>query len=201
MNRIHKLTEYFAKLPGIGPRQAKRFVYFLLTQPRSFHQELADLLLGLHNEVSRCGECHRFFATNRNDVKSCNICIDSNRENTLMVVEKDVDLDNIERSNAYKGYYFVLGGTVPILEQNPEDKVRSRELVSRIKAGNFNETILALSANPDGDNTASYLLKLLESTAKEKGFTISKLGRGLSTGSELEYSDTETIKNAFTNRG
>lgn len=118
-----------------------------------------------------------------------------------MVIEKDVDLDNIERSGVFGGHYFVLGGTVPILEKEPEKRVRSRELEKRIKENSFKEIILALSANPDGDNTGSYIVKFLSPIAKKNSIKISQFGRGLSTGSELEYSDIETIKNAFNNRG
>ena len=113
-----------------------------------------------------------------------------------MIVEKDVDLDNVERSGVFDGLYFVLGGTVPILDEEPHKKVRSNELLKYIKSKNFEEIILATSANPDGDHTGEYIHRLL----KDSGANISTLGRGLSTGSELEYSDQETIKNAFENR-
>jgi len=117
-----------------------------------------------------------------------------------MVVEKDVDLENIERSGVYTGLYFVLGGSLPILESEPEKKIRGEELLKYVKNSSFSEIVLALSANPDGDNTGAYLLKFLDKIAKKKKIKISQLGRGLSTGSELEYSDTETIKNAFNSR-
>jgi recombination protein RecR len=198
MDKIKTLTEMFSRFPGIGPRGAKRFVYFLLTQPKSFHIELASQLKDLSGTTVRCKDCFRYFAADGH-FESCSICMDKSREeNVLMVVEKDVDLENIERSGVYKGKYFVLGGTVPILDQEPNKKVRSDELVSYIKNNNFEEIVLAMSANPDGDNTGDYVKKVIE-TSKTKS-KISMLGRGLSTGSELEYSDRETIKNAFENR-
>lgn len=201
MNTLNKLAEYFAKFPGIGPRQSKRFVYFLLTQPKSFHKELATLLSELHDEVTQCSLCQRYFSSNGVRTTICSICSNENRDNSLlMIVEKDVDLENIERGKIYNGEYFVLGGTIPILDKSPEKKVRTKELLIRIKKNNFKEIILALSANPDGDNTATYLYDLLDKQEQKKKFKISTLGRGLSTGSELEYSDTETIKNAFENR-
>ena len=198
MNRIQKLAELFARFPGIGPRGAKRFVYFLLAQPKSFHMELANFLKDLGDDAVVCKDCFRFFATD-GQFDICPICGDRSRDDTtLMVVEKDVDLENIERSGVYKGKYFVLGGTIPILEKEPEKKIRINELLAYIEKHPFKEIILALSLNPDGESTGEYVKKALkDNKVKSK---VSLLGRGLSTGSELEYSDRETIKNAFENR-
>ena len=201
MNRITKLAEYFSRFPGIGPRQSKRFVYFLLTQPSSFHGELAKLLKELSSVVSECTLCHRFFTLDGSDTTVCDICSSQNRNKELiLIVEKDVDLDNIERSKVYKGQYFVLGGIVPILEKDPEKIVRTRELSHRLKDGNFKEIILALSTTPDGDNTSKFVQEFIKKLKLKSATKISELGRGLSTGSELEYSDMDTIKNALENR-
>ena len=196
MNRLQRLTDALGRFPGIGPRQAKRLVFFLLTQPRSFHNELAMLLRDLEKDISSCGKCYRYFTSPQGE-KFCQICIGKNRnKKLLMVVEKDVDLDNIERSGVFDGLYFVLGGTVPILDEAPHTKVRSNELLEYIKDNEFDEIILAMSANPDGDHTGDYIKGILKNSKSK----VSLLGRGLSTGSELEYSDQETIKNAFVNR-
>ncbi len=205
MSSIEKLVESFRQFPGIGPRQARRFVYFLLTRNSHFLDELSSNLKELRNEVSLCNKCFRFFETHSENEKLCAICNNQNRNlSEIMIVEKDVDLENIERSSAYKGYYFVIGGTVPILEKEPERYIRSKELLSRIekecKNKRCEEVIFALSNNPDGDNTANFLNELLAPLREKYGFKISTLGRGLSTGTELEYSDTETIKNALQNR-
>ena len=198
MNRINKLTELFARFPGIGPRGAKRYVYFLLTQPKSFHVELANILKELNNDTVKCKDCHRFFGAD-GEFDVCMICGSKNRnQKLLMVVEKDVDLDNIERSGIYDGKYFVLGGTIPILDKEPNRKIRSDELLKYVNKHSFDEIILAMSANPDGDSTGSFIKKMLEDASSKS--KVSVLGRGLSTGSELEYSDSETIKNAFQNR-
>lgn len=201
MNKIAKLAEYFSRFPGIGPRQSKRFVYFLLTQPSSFHTELAKLLKDLGSQVSQCSLCHRFFTMDGVDVSVCDICSSQNRNKELiLIVEKDVDLDNIERSKVYKGQYFVLGGIIPILEKEPERKIRTKELSKRVKDGNFKEIILALSTTPDGDNTSKFIQEFVKKLNLKNTTKISELGRGLSTGSELEYSDMDTIKNALENR-
>jgi len=120
-----------------------------------------------------------------------------------MLVEKDVDLDNIERAKDYQGHYFVIGGRVPILDKNPSTSIREKELtevLERRASEGLKEVILAFSVNPEGENTTQYIQKVVEPYATKYTLKTSTLGRGLSTGSELEYSDSETIKNALKNR-
>ena len=200
MDTINKLTEHFTRFPGIGPRQAKRFVYFLLRQPSKYHESLATIIAELGKEINVCNRCMRYF-THIGTSNSCVICSDKKRVQTsLMVLGHDVDLDNIERGKIYEGLYFVLGGIVPILEKNPETKIHINELITRIKSDGLKEIILAMSATTDGENTEKYVCDKINELAKTKKITISHLGRGLSTGSELEYSDSETIKNALNSR-
>lgn len=204
MNSINKLIEVYSKFPGIGPRQAKRFVYFLLIKNGNFLEEMSRLLLELKKEVARCESCMRFFANTSQD-KICDICRNPNRDNQMLtIVEKDADFENIEKSKIYNGKYFILGGKVPILEKNPEQKIRAKELINiilqRVKNNNLKEIILALPINPDGENTEQYIKKLILPIAEKYSIKVSMLGRGLSTGIELEYPDTDTLKNAFKNR-
>ena len=215
MDSIKKLEAYFAEFPGIGPRQAKRFVYFLLHKNKAWSGELSRVISEIHSEVSICSECFRIYtaSANRNITHAqtgpslCSICSNPHRDKSLlMIVSRDIDLDAIERSGVFQGLYFVLGGTVPILEKEPEKKIRARELkvrVSRVApAGEdaLSEIVIATSANPEGENTGDYVHELLGKIAEEKSIQISYRGRGLSTGSELEYSDKETLKNALENR-
>lgn len=205
MSTIHKLTELFARFPGIGPRQAKRFVYFLLTKNGAYLDELSQLILMLKKDVSTCSSCYRFFSTNGRKISVCGTCSDrKHEENMLMIVERDADYENIERSGVYHGKYFILGGSVPILEKNPEQKVRTKELLKtveeRAKTNILKEIILAFAINPTGENTTDYITKTLFPLRDKYSLKISTLGRGLSTGTELEYPDTETIKNALKNR-
>ena len=205
---VDKLTELFNKFPGIGPRQAKRFVYFLLSQNDSFTRELINSINQVKQETKRCTDCFRLSTATTNNL--CRICSDTRRDNSkLMIVAKDIDLENIERSGFYDGKYFILGGLLPILEKNPEEKIRLRELTRRAErlvkdqpeAGQPSaEIILALSANTEGDYTADYLTNYLSNLSKDHNIKISLLGRGLSTGTELEYSDSDTIRNALKNR-
>ncbi len=198
MNSIDKLTELFRSFPGIGPRQAKRFVYYLLSRNGTYSEELVRAIESLKSEISQCSECQRFFPSTSSGQVLCRICSDLTRDSSmLMVVPRDVDLEAVEKSGSYRGYYFVLGGVVPILEKEPEKKIRISHLETRIKKDqNIKEIVLAMNANNDGENTVQYL--------KEKfaglPLTFSILGRGLSTGAELEYADPETLKNAFLHR-
>lgn len=202
MDVINELTELFRKFPGIGPRQANRFVHFLLER-NDDAERLSALAKELPTTAARCSDCRRFFAHEKN-VKLCKICRDPARDNKiLLIVARDTDLDTIEKSGTYRGKYFVLGGTIPILEKEPQKRAAMRELIARAAAlaeKGLSEIVLALSANPEGENTANEAARALASLAKKRGIKISALGRGLSTGSELEYCDPETLKNALANR-
>lgn len=204
MNITDKLIEIFKEFPGIGPRQAKRFVYYLLTRPNGYTAELAKLINSVKSNVSMCTSCFRFFSKNGHDSETCPICSDHTRdEKTLMLVCRDVDFENIEKTGSYRGYYFILGGTIPILEKNPDKKIRQKDLLDivELKAKNgLEEIIVALNYNPEGENTLTYIHQLLRPIAEKNKLKISTLGRGLSSGTELEYSDSDTIKNALKNR-
>lgn len=200
-NTIQKLTEAFARFPGIGPRQAKRFVYHLLLQDQDKIGYLTYLLGELKKEVRICRSCFRFHSERTQDL--CDICRDPARDSTmLMVIAHDNDLDTVERSGSYEGFYFVLGGLTPLFGKNDAD-IRVPELIQKIekmKTGGLREVIFALAANTEGDYTAQILTQKLEPHTKDAGIKISLLGRGLSTGTELEYSDSDTIRNALKNR-
>lgn len=205
MSSIEKLTEIFRKFPGVGPRQARRFVYHLLTRKDQTSKEIIDNIQKLSSDVVQCQLCRRFFVAKQVASPSvCSICLDNNREqNILMIVPRDVDLDNMEKSRAFNGLYFVLGGSVPILEEKPQEFIRQVELLDRIKKlsqgeKGLKEIIIATSANPEGENTFYYLQSLLKKQVGD--VRITTLGRGLSTGTELEYSDADTIKSALINR-
>lgn len=206
MDNTQKLIELFKEFPGIGPRQAKRFVYFLLNRNPAYANDLSKLISEVRGTVHCCDTCFRFFPNSTST--TCSICRDDTRDKkSLMLVSHDVDFENIEKTHFYNGYYFILGGTVPILEKIPEKRIRQKDLLEvlnkKIKDGkedNLREIIIALSYNPEGENTLSYLSQILKPLADKNKIKISTLGRGLSTGTELEYSDSDTIKNALKNR-
>ncbi len=205
MDSIHSLIQYFTELPGVGPRQAKRFVYFLLSRNARYLDEMCRLIQDLKNTIKTCTECFRFFPNDTRDGLICNICKNINRDKaSLMIVCRDVDFETIEKSHLYNGKYFILGGTVPVLEKVPEKKIRLNELLStverRAETEGLREIIFAMSVNPEGENTLDFLKQSLTPVTQKYSITMSALGRGLSTGTELEYSDSDTIKNALKNR-
>jgi recombination protein RecR len=205
MNSIDRLIKIFSDFPGIGPKQARRFVYFLITRHSGYIEELKKEISELRSEIEMCHECKRYFAKHENSINNiCNICSDSHRDiSVLMVVGQDVDLENIEKSHSFDGRYFVLGGLIPILDKAPETKIRLKELISFVSRNaekGLKEIILGLDANSEGEYTAEYLKKALSPLTEKYNIKVDELGRGLSTGAELEYSDPETIKNALRNR-
>ncbi len=207
MSSIDNLATLFMKFPGIGTRQAKRFVYFLLAQDPYFVESLAYEISELKKNILQCSSCFRFYPrshVNQDNVSLCDICTGDTNDAVLLVVEKDTDFESVRRSGSYAGKYFILGGTIPVLERDPASKIRISELVTRIEQGaqeGLLEVILALSANPEGDFTCEYITRTLEPLTKQLGINITTLGRGLSTGTELEYSDADTLKHALKNRG
>ncbi len=207
MNTIDKLTEYFTKFPGIGSRQAKRLVYFILGQGGDFSGELSNLLARVREDITQCDACFRFYHSPATDERTeCSICTDTQREDdVLMVIEKDADLEVMRRTDSYRGKFFILGGSLPLLEKQPNSKIRARGLHERVhkdlERGALKEIILALSAHPEGDHTASYIKQILSPYVEKHGLIITVLGRGLSTGTELEYSDLDTLHHALKNRG
>jgi recombination protein RecR len=206
MSPISKLTELFTRFPGIGPRQANRFVYYLLHHSNQTTEELIQAIRELKATTSQCSQCFRFFTDHRHQKSNlCNICVDETHDHTtLLIVEKDADLENVRKTDTYHGLYFVIGGLLSILEKNPEQKIRVRELKKRVeemlKNKNLKEVVLGLSASVEGDNTAEYLHKILREFQQHYDFAVTTLGRGLSTGTELEYSDPDTIREALRGR-
>ena len=199
MDPISKLTEYFREFPGIGPRQARRFVYFLLTKSPSYLEEISKLIIEIKKSIKICSSCFRFYQDGNTTI--CPICNSKDRDNTqLMLVSRDIDFEAIEKSKVYNGYYLILGGTIPILDKEPEKRIRLAQLIEKIKNNNFKEIIFSLNANAEGEHTAEFLKNYLKEKFPSADFSITILGRGLSTGTELEYSDSDTIKNALKNR-
>jgi recombination protein RecR len=250
MDPFRRLEEIFAKFPGIGPRQAKRFVYYLVNKSPSSISEFVKLVEEVKKSSIECGLCHRVFllsqsadsfrntysnfsstqpnslpnkhSPSRNNTSGgyplCSICSDPQRDHsTIMIVARDSDFETIEKSGAYNGLYFILGGTIPILDKEPDKRIRLELLLKRLAISDIAkptskpllaEIILSLNTTPDGENTALIVKDAIQrivgndvSTPSTSSVKITVLGRGLSTGAELEYADGETIKNALKNRG
>ena len=149
MDHIEELARALARLPGIGPRQGKRFVYYLLAVPPLERAKLAELIASLGKDVRQCPDCLRFY--NGSTAVVCNYCSDKTRDDSLlMIVEKDQDLAAVERAGTYRGRYFVLGG---VLTLTGKGAIREKELLNivkkRLKNG-LKEIVLALSATSEG---------------------------------------------------
>jgi len=200
MRPIHELTEMLSRLPGLGPRQARRVVQYLLQHDQQFRHTLASLIESVSLKTAQCSLCMRFDDPAQNGL--CSLCADGERDHgTLMVVEHDVDTDAVESSLTYSGFYFVLGGLMSMTKLKKERPIRTAELWKRIERGiqsGLKEVIIALATTPEGDYTARELVKEIQSKFPTIKTTL--LGRGLSVGAELEYADPETLRNALKNR-
>jgi recombination protein RecR len=198
MDPIERLARLFEHFPGIGPRQANRFVQHLLKSSSSTRRELIDAVQELGGSVHQCPACKRFHAAPE---KQCGFCANPERDDSaLAVVASDADLLALERSGTYRGRYFVLGGTIHLASENTSG-LRIADLLSSLpqRSGRgLKEVILAFPANPEGDATAIRVHE--EIAAASPDLKVTTLGRGLSTGSELEYADPETIKSALESR-
>jgi len=200
MDSIERLSLIFEKFPGIGPRQANRFVQYLLRSSGAHRRELIDAIEKLSSGVRQCPECMRFHA---GPEAVCNICSNQKRDTkTLAVISSDTDLVALERSGSFTGRYFVLGGTVSLVSEKSHT-LRIRELLTllakRLDTG-LAEIILAFPANPEGDATAERIREEILAIPTLTSLRITALGRGLSTGSELEYADPDTLHDALENR-
>lgn len=195
MDPIDQLAKLLNELPGIGPRQSKRLTYALILKSKSYSEELSRLIKEVKEDVKNCTSCYRFLSKKNLIDGLCSICRNPQRNKSLlMIVSRDVDLQSMERSGVYDGLYFVLGGSVPVLEKNHQSFIRLNELQKLLseRAG-IKEIILAHNQTPEGEHTAVILEEVIDPSV----FKISHLGRGLSTGTELEYSDNETLRNAL----
>lgn len=200
---IQNLIDLFTKFPGIGPRQASRFVFYILKEG-GLAGDFVKSLQELQTSVIFCELCFRSVEKERGGI--CVFCMDKKRDQrTVVIVEKESDLQNLERTGALNGLYHVLGGTISPLDPNSPKNLHLRELHKRVKnlleKGDKCEVILATSATTEGDTTALYIERILAPLKTQyQVLKISRLGRGLSLGSELEYADEVTLKSALCNR-
>ncbi len=191
---IQHLIDRFTKLPGVGPKTAERFVFYLLKRGRRTVTELTDALTTLHDSARSCAVCFDFTEDDR-----CHICASVDRDSTtICVVADSQDVQAIERSGAFRGRYHVLRGVLdPARDIGPDD-LKINELLERVKTSNppVREIILALNPDLPGETTSLYLAKQL------KAYTvrITRLGRGLPLGSDVDYADDITLTDALKGR-
>ena len=189
--QIDALIELMAKLPGLGPRSARRAVLQMIRKRALVMQPLADLLQQVAATARECLNCG-----NIGTADICDICASEGRANGQICVVEDVaDLWAMERGGAFKGRYHVLGGTLSVLDQVGPEQLRIPRLVDRVATEGVSEVILALNATVDGQTTAHYIADQLEGRV-----TISSLAQGVPIGGELDYLDDGTITAAFVAR-
>ncbi len=186
------LAEQFAKLPGIGMKSAQRLAYHVMSMTDEEAQAFADAIVRAHSTVKCCKECQ-----NLTEGDICPICSDDTRNRSIIcVVETPKDISAFERTNEYNGLYHVLHGLISPLDGVTPDKIRLKELLTRINKGGIEEVIMATNPTVEGEATAMYISKLL----KPLGVKVTRLAFGLPIGGTLEYADEVTLFKALENR-
>lgn len=192
---VQKLIDAFESLPGIGPKSAARLAYYLLHVPQERLENFAKALENLKKDTKECAVCF-----NIGEKELCPICEDDRRDKEVIcVVERPLDLLAFERADGYNGVYHVLGGVInPLAGIGPEE-LRIKELIERVKTGEVKEIILATNPTMEGEATAMYITHKIKDEMKEK-VKISRIGRGLPTGADVEYADGQTLSRALEGR-
>ena len=189
---LEKAVNEMAQLPGIGKRTALRLILHLLKQPIEQTQFLAQALTTMREEIKFCSSCH-----NISDVAVCEICKNASRNHKIICVVEDVrDVMAIENTNQYKGIYHVLGGKISPIDGIGPSQLNINSLVEKVKAGEIDEIIFALSSTMEGDTTNFYIFKQI----KDFDLKTSTIARGIAVGDELEYADEVTLGRSIVNR-
>jgi recombination protein RecR len=189
---VTKLIEILSELPGIGSKTASRLTYFLLRAETDLPLRLSDALRELKERTRFCSICF-----NISEQDPCPICSSQDRDRSLIcVVEEPLDVLAVERTEQYRGLYHVLHGALSPMDGIFAENLRIAELVRRVRAGEMQEVILGVNPTSEGDYTAAYLVSKL----RPLGVKVTRLGRGLPVGGDLEYADQITLSNALEGR-
>ena len=182
---VQRLIDEFNRLPGIGPKSAQRLTYHLIRMPVEQAESLASAITSMKNQIILCSVCF-----NITDTDPCDICLNNSRERSkLCVVEQPLDVVALERTSSFDGLYHVLHGSIsPINGIGPED-LKIRELLERMRTESFDEIILAMNPNLEGEATSMYINRLIG----DLGARITRPARGLPVGGDLEYADDATL--------
>ena len=189
---LNKVIEEISKLPGIGPKTAERLAFFLLKAKPAEALALADAIRDLKEKTKHCEICH-----NLSEQKICAICSDPKRDKSIIcVVEQPKDLISLEKTGACKWVYHVLGGHIAPLDGIEPDNLTINELIQRVNRGGVKELIMATNPNLAGDGTVLYISSLVRNPVVK----ITRLARGLPTGSTIEYASSKMLSDAITGR-
>ena len=192
INEIDELVKLISKLPGLGPKSAKRIILKLINSREELMKPMTNSLVEVYKNVSRCNSCGAL----KSKSTGCNNCENrKNKFNKICVVENVADQWSIENSSIYEGYFHILGGTISSSGHRKEDLLIN-SLIERVKKDNIDEVIIATSATVEGQTTAYYIQNRLKGTKVK----ISKLAHGLPVGGEIENLDDGTLFSAFKNR-
>ena len=192
INEIDELVKFISKLPGLGPKSAKRIVLKLINNRDELMKPMTNALAQVYKNISRCNTCGAL----KSNSLGCNNCENNtNKFNKICVVENIADQWSIENSSIYQGYFHILGGTISSYGQRKEDLLIN-SLVERAKKKEIEEVIIATSATVEGQTTAYYI----QDSLKEANVKVSKLAQGLPVGGEIESLDDGTLFSAFKNR-
>jgi recombination protein RecR len=192
IKEIENLIKLISRLPGLGPKSAKRIVLKLINNRDELVKPMANLLAQVYKNVTRCNSCGSL----KSNSEGCNNCENvAEKYNKICVVEDIADQWSIENSNIYQGYFHILGGTISSAGNRKEDLLIN-SLVERVKKDEINEVILATSATVEGQTTAYYIQDSLKNTRAK----VTKLAQGLPVGGEIESLDDGTLFSAFKNR-
>jgi recombination protein RecR len=189
---MNRLIEEFGKLPGIGPKSAERLAFYILKSKPDQAMALAEAIRDVKSKIKRCEKCYNF-----SEQATCEICSDPRRDKTLIcVVEQPKDVISLEKTGTCKWVYHVLGGHIAPLEGIEPGDLMIQQLVDRVRQGDVKELIMATNPNMAGDGTALYISSLLRST----GVKITRLARGLPTGTTIEYASGKILNDAIIGR-
>lgn len=189
---LERLTEQFAKLPGIGEKTAQRLAFYLLSVPEGEAVEFAQAILDAKHSVKTCPVCQ-----NLTDQALCSICSDDERDHGLIcVVAEPKDVIAMERAREFRGVYHVLHGVISPLNHLGPDDIRVKELLDRVAGGSVREIIMATNPDTEGEATAMYISRLL----RPMGVRVTRLAYGIPVGSQLEYADEVTLLRALEGR-
>ena len=192
MNALEELVDSFSHLPGIGKKSASRIVHYLLKSDRAYLNRFAEQLSVLQDRIKQCSVCGSW-----TEDDPCPICSNPLRDKTLIcVVEQPQDIDIIEASHEYRGFFHVLGGLIAPLDGIGPEQLRIASLIERIHQGETEEVIIATPPTIEGDTTALYVNKLLSPI----GIKVTRLASGLPVGGDLEYADKLTLARSFRGR-
>ena len=192
INEIEELIKLISKLPGLGPKSAKRIVLKLINNRDELVKPMANSLVQVYKNVKRCNSCGSLKSISN----GCNNCENTKDNfNKICVVEDIADQWSIENSNIFKGYFHILGGTISSAGQRKEDLLIS-SLIERVNRDDIEEVILATSATVEGQTTAYYI----QDSLKNSKVKVTKLAQGLPVGGEIESLDDGTLFSAFKNR-